>query len=94
MENRKNRDQENFWYKMNLELAESSSERRRVKRMFDRNLLNSKVVNTLHAIVFTAGIAFGIYQAYKEEIPSPVYETVEHKMNQTYLDGLITIIPW
>lgn len=97
MENRKNRDQEDFWYKMNLGLAKNASERRRVKRMFDRNLLNSRVVNTLHAIVLVAGVAFGTYQAYKDkvnEMPSSIYETIKYERNPTYLDDLLTITPW
>ena len=97
MGNRKNRAQENFWYNMNLGLAKNASERRSVKRMFDRNLLNSRVVNTLHAIVFTAGVAFGTYQTYENgvnELPSSIYETVGCERNPTYLDDLLTITPW
>lgn len=95
MKNRKNN--ENAWYELNLALAENARERRRVKKEWDRNLLNSKVVNTLYTIVLGTGIVFGTYQAYKNgvnEQPSSIYENVENGRNQTYLDDLLTITPW
>ena len=95
MKNRKNN--ENFWYELNLALAENARERRRVKREWDKNLFNSKVVNTLYASVLCAGIAFGTYQVYKNEVneqPSSIYENVETGINKTYLDDILTITPW
>ena len=100
MENRKNKDKEIFWYELNLALAKNASERRRVKREWDRNLLNSRVVNTLHAIVLVTGITLGTYQAYKNganELPYSIYETNEtrgYEGNKTYLDDLLTITLW
>lgn len=95
MRNKKNK--EISWYQLNLAFAENARERRRVKRVWDRNLLNSNVVNTLYAIVLTTGIVFGTYLAYKHEVnalPSSIYKITGHKSDQTYLDDLLTVTHW
>lgn len=95
MENRKN--EEDLWYEWNFALMKNGSERRFVKRMWDKNLLNSKRVNTIYAIVLSLGLFYGISQSYLsklDERSSLIYENVENKTKKTYLDDLLTIIPW
>lgn len=87
----KNQDYENYFYEMNLAFARNARERREVKRMFDRNLFNSKVVNALNALVLTAGLAVGTYQAHNNELSYPIYENAGQENN---LDGILTIMPW